>query len=325
MEYTDPVVAREELPESETPVDATTTETNEKTQDAIHRLESDIDSAYSSIESKFSALWSSASQNAQGILAKVDFEQRRKELMEQLNAAKANINNNKLVQDNVQSIEKQLKTLGEQVKALETKVDLKKLSTQANSALDTLDSKLEIVEQQAGKYMNQFTSFFSSMIALESSTPSPAKEQETLFSSSALYGAAYGSSRYETDLFKLHTTESYYLDDTKDVAAELGLFNVEEKTLEIGALLQKYPETLEKLMNKLVPVQIPYNVFWYRYFKAEAEVKTSEQSRKELLTKKDTSKVSSPGQGSDEEEDEEFTWDDDEDEDEEVVKVEKNP
>lgn len=317
MEFADPVVAQAELPETSTPAEVL--ESNKNTQDAIHRLEDDIDSAYSSIEQKFATLWSSASRNAQGLQEKINFEQRRKELLEQVKSAKVNINNNKVVQENVQSIERQLKELGEQVKALESKIDFKTISTQANSALDTLDSKLEIVEKQAGKYVSQFTSFFSSMVSID---PTPqTKEPETLFSASSLPSAAYGSSRYDTDLFKLHTTESVYLGDSKDIKSEVDLFKVEEMTAEISALLQKYPDSLEMLMNKLVPEHIAYNVFWYRYFKLEAELKANELKRRELLTKKESGKDSAIGHV-DEDDEEEFTWDDDED-DEEVVKVEK--
>ncbi|EEQ41546.1 hypothetical protein CLUG_05674 [Clavispora lusitaniae ATCC 42720] len=308
----------------------TNSSANEKTEEVIHKLEEDIDSAYSSLEARFSSLWKNASSGAQSLQDKMGLEERKKKFMDQLKSAKENINNNESVQHNISSLENQLKDLGEHVKGFESKIDFKTISDQANKALDSLDSKLEGIEQQAGQIVSSFASFFSSMVSIDKPAKPEIKEPETIFSTSAVSSAAYGSTRYETDLFKLHTTESRYLEAFENEEEELKSFDAESKTTDISSLLKKYPDTLEKLMNSLVPVKIPYNVFWYRYFRLENELKENELKRKELLSKKDLSKDKSSANeedGEEDEDEEDFTWDDDEDEEEEeddaAVPVEK--
>lgn len=315
MDLSDPIVA----PEGQ--IDTKNTEpSNEKTEEVIHRLEGEIDQAYSSIEAKFQTLWTNASKNAHDVLEKLKLDEKKAALVAQLNTAKENINNSKLVQDNVQSVDAQLKEIGEQVKGLEKKIDFASLSSQANSALDSLDSGLEYVEKQAGKYVSQFSSFFSSIVSVEPEETPKDAEPETLFTNPKFLGGNYGSTRFDSELFKLHTTESLLLDSSKDTEEK---FDVESKTNEIADLLKQYPDTLEKLMHKLVPVELSYDTFWKRYFRLEDEIRANEQKRKELLSKKE--KTEAEDEEGDEDDDEDFTWDDDEEEDDDVVKVERVP
>lgn len=319
MDLSDPIVNQASQGTKTPTPDEKPVPHDEKTEEAIQRLEGEIDLAYTAIEGKFLELWSNASKNAHDIQEKIKFDEKKAALMSQLSTARENINNNKIVKDNVQSVETQLKELGEQVKGLEKKINLEKISTQVDSALDTLDSGLEYVEKQAGKYVSQFSSFFSSIVSVESAEPPAAveaKEPETIFTNPKYPGGNYGSTRFDSELFKLHTTESLYLENAQDEKSEK--FDAEAKTNEISDLLKKYPDTLERLMNKLVPVEISYETFWGRYFKLEDELKESEQKRKELLAKKE-----STNPADEEEDDEEFTWDDEEDEDDDVVKVER--
>lgn len=322
MEFTDPIVAQEELPDHKAVNEEGNT--NEKTQKAIHRLEEDIEVAYSTIETKFSSLWANASESAQGLQEKMKLEDRRKEIVSQITAAKNNINNNKMVQANIQSAEKQLKDLGDHIKSLESSIDVKSISSQANKALDSLDSKLEIVEQQAGRFVSLFASFFSNIVSIDSPKDSSKKEPETIFSNSGIPGAAYNSTRFETDLFKLHTSEHFYLDDSDDSTNDDGYFDIEEKTLEISNLLKKYPDTLEKLMNKLVPVEISYSKFWERYFKQELKLKENDQKRKELLSSESEVKAKLSLENASDDDDEDFTWDDDDEDEEKNEEVSKH-
>lgn len=310
MEFADPIVAAEEISKSE----ESELEPKSQTQNAIHRLEDDIDSAYSAIESKFSSLWANASQGALDLQEKMKLEERKQSLIDQVSKAKENINNSRLVQENIQSVEKQLKEISEQVKSLETKVPVNTISSQANRALDSLDSKLEIVENQAGKLVSLFTSFFSSIVSIDSPKEESIKELETIFSSPGIPGAAYSSSRYDTDLFKLHTSEHFYLngnvEDNHDVA-------IDGKTEEISSLLKQYPDTLEQLMNRLVPVEILYKKFWSRYFVQEQRLRENERSRKELLSKDELNSGADLSKDFEEDDEEDFTWDDDDDDEEE--------
>lgn len=320
MEFIDPVVAADELTANSD--GKTSQENHNQTEEVVHKLEDEINNAYTLVENNFANLWSNALKNANNLQERYKFEERKKELVEQLNKAKTNLGNKEIVQDNIKNIETQLKDLGEHVKNLETKINYENLSTQANNALDSLDSTLELVEKQAGKYVNQFTSFFSSIVSIDSNDESSnsRNNSETIFSNEN-----YGSSRFDNELFKLHTNEAYFTSpESKEEEEELKNFKSDNKTEEISQLLEKYPNTLTKLMNDLVPVKVSYNLFWYRYFKSEDAMKISDQRRKELLEKnsdpesKSQDKKSTSISTSDAEEEEEFTWDDEDDEDEAV-------
>lgn len=289
--------------------EATKGQSSDKTEEVIHKLENEIESVYNTIESKFSSLWSNASKSAQELQEKMNLEQRKNELIELLNNAKQNVSNN---------ISLHAPTDGEtgeeatQAKSLDSGVNFEAISTRANKALDTLDSKLEVVEQQAGKFMNLFSSFFSGIVAIDQ--PPKAAPVETEKSQIVSFpNSYYGSTRYDAELYRLHTTESSYLNNADKGVSELEAFDVLTKTTEISSLLKKYPETLERLMNQIVPVKISYKEFWFWYFKAEDELKNNEEKRRQLLAKKDDESQTEATADADDDDDEEFTWDDDED------------
>ena len=298
-------MAQEELPKTEGVND-------NKTEEAVHKLEDEIDQAYTAVETRFAGLWSSASKNANELQEKYKLEEHKNQLLEQLSSAKTNINNRAKVTENLGQIEEQLKALSGHI----PEVDLKNLQQHASSTLDTLDSTLELVEKQAGKYVTQLTSFFSGMVSVDPGQQQQDEASETLFKTPLNTKENYGTSRYDSDLYNLHTTASIYTSDEADSEEELKKFNADTKTNEISKLLKEYPNTLTILMNDLVPVKISYELFWYRYFKAEAKLKESEKKRKELLKKKETKDVIE-----NDDDEEEFTWDDDEEED--VVDVAK--
>lgn len=293
MEFVDPIVTQDEAPEPKKGGDT-------KTDHAVQALESEIEKAYESVEARFGSLWSNATKNANELQEKYQVEEHRKQLLDQLKVAKDNINNKAKVTETLAQFEEQFK------KVPIPEVDLKKLQLLANDALDALDSKLEIVEQQAGKYVSQMSSFFTNFVSIaapQSDAKQVEEEPSTIFVAPSHPTSEYGTSRYENELFKLHTTAEYYTEPIEDDKADS--FNADSKTKEIAQLLEKYPNTLTKLMNEIVPVKVPYNAFWYRYFHHDDELKQAEKRRQELQK-----------ENSDEEEEDDFTWDDDEDEEE---------
>lgn len=159
---------------------------------------------------------------------KVSLEEYKQNFIKQLNTTKQSLNEKTSelhVQESLKSIEDQLK-----------KIKLQDISTQANSALDVLDSKLEVVEE-AGKYFGNFTSFLSNIVSISPGDDSTnnnnnANQQtkEVLFNSSLNQYNNYGTTRYDTDLLKLHTTEEFYLSDELDDENEIKDFNADEKT-----------------------------------------------------------------------------------------------
>ncbi|EDK45482.1 conserved hypothetical protein [Lodderomyces elongisporus NRRL YB-4239] len=304
---------------------------NARTEKTIEALENEIDKAYTLVESKFQELWKETTVNAQVLQDKYNVDEYKESLFKQLNSMKANLADNqnlKSVTENLKSFEVQLKEM-----KLEDKFRIKEIANTADHALDVLDSKLEIVEKEASKYISSFSSFFSSIVTIKSDTPPPeqteGKTRELLFSSNPHDYAHYGTTRYDNDLFKLHTMQTYYLDEGNDDNQEDGFkqFNVDLKTNDIEALLKKYPNTLTNTMNDLVPVKVSYNKFWYRYFKHDNKLKEMERQRKELLAKEKSEKkrgdknninTNDDGDEEGEEEDDEdnFNWDDDDEEEE---------
>ncbi|KAJ5367830.1 hypothetical protein N7541_001771 [Penicillium brevicompactum] len=110
------------------------------------------------------------------------------------------------------------------------------------------------------------------------------------------------ATRFEAQLHVIHSNlESFTKDPISDEwAAFKKEFNVESKTDEIAADLEKYPE-LRSAMEKLVPEQVEYAQFWTRYYFLRLVVETEEKKRKELL------------KGANAEDEEEVGWDDDSD------------
>lgn len=301
-----------------------TTETAPLVSDETTEAQTQSDDLIKSLENKVSSFWAMASQhkpNGQGEGLE-SLSELKQDILTQISSAKESLAKNETLQSNVIFAENKLKEMAERVKTTDVGIDFNSVSSQANKALDTLDSKLEIVEQQATKFVSLLTSFFSSMVLVSPPKEEP-KEADRSFSS--VLAASYGNSRYESDLQKLHTTDSFYLSDELDNESELASFDAQSKSDEINDLIEKYPHTLKPLMNKLMPEQISYSTFWYRYFKREQQLKQQEESRKKLLsTPKKTLRKLLDGSNKlaetekagndDNEDDDDFTWDDEEDE-----------
>lgn len=196
-------------------------------------------------------------------------------------------------------------------------MDFDNLKEKANQALDELDSKLEKIEHQAGKWVNLFTSFFSTMVSVDEVSDSRQENNNNAEIAQAYPGASYGTSRYEMELFKFHTDESLYHPRDGDVN-ESDRANVQAKTNEISSLLEKYPETLLRLMKKLVPLKLSYDDFWSQYFAFEQDLKKSERQRKLLLSKEapslDEANKKGPRPDIELETEEDFVWDEEEEE-----------
>lgn len=284
-----------------------------KNYESIARIEEEIDSAYTMIENKFASLWSSASRNAQDLQKQGNLEKHKNGLIDQISDIRKSLVSNESNSHNESLVQEKIDNIKQQVEEYKSKVDMSSLTSKANQALDSLDSKLEIVEQQAGKFVSLFASFFSNVVSVNASTNDLEPDNKP-----KMPHTAYGSNRFESDLFQLHTSEGPYLSSGYDVLADFESFNVDDRSAEISGLLQRYPDTLERTMNKLVPIQTSYKEFWYRYFVNEAKLKSNDQARKELLAAEQIHKRDERngpiGDEQQEEDEEEFTWDDDDEE-----------
>lgn len=92
------------------------------------------------------------------------------------------------------------------------------------------------------------------------------------------------ATRFEAQLHVIHSNlDSFTKDPVSDKFPEFKkVFNVESKTDEIAADLEKYPE-LRATMETLVPETVEYVEFWTRYYFLRLVVETEEKKRKELL------------------------------------------
>ncbi|CCE85419.1 Piso0_005015 [Millerozyma farinosa CBS 7064] len=290
MDLADPLISQQVVDQSES-------SDKGKVDEAATKLEDEIDKTYEQIEGKITDLWKNASANAGALQEKYKLNKQRQHLMESLDAAKANINNGANWKEQLGHIENEIHDL----------------NTKANTMLDSLDEKLEVVEKQAGKYVNQFTSFLSGIVSVSPDNQAPSSadrgDSETIFAVPLNAAEKYGTSRFENELYKLHTSPGVFTDEKRDDSKELEEFNPDLKTDEISSLLSKYSDTLEKLMNNLVPVKVSYKTFWFRYFKKEKELKDAENKRKKLLSVKNKDP-----QDDSESENDKFDWDDDENE-----------
>ncbi|CAK9436745.1 uncharacterized protein LODBEIA_P12670 [Lodderomyces beijingensis] len=314
----DPIISEVDVPVTTGKPDSTEqNDINIKTEQTMEALEDRIDKAYGLVEHRFQELWKETSDNVHLLNDKYHLDEYKDNLRNQLSTMKESLRDSKNVKsvtDSLKSFEKQVENL-----KLEDRLRIKDFSKTASNALDVIDSKLELVENEASKYISSFTSFFSNIISI--SDPDVGKEAsqstETLFNSNLNQHVNYGTSRYDTDLLKLHTQHSFYTSDACDVAEDLKNFNADSKTGKIESLLKQYPDTLTSTMNELVPVKVSYNTFWYRYFANDDKLKSMEKQRRELLSReKQESEISgSTGKGGGDD-DEDFKWDDEEEEEE---------
>ncbi len=86
---------------------------------------------------------------------------------------------------------------------------------------------------------------------------------------------------------QLHAIQSSLESFTKDPVSEEyekweSEFDVEKKTDAIATELEKYDD-LRRTMEKLVPEEVEYPVFWTRYYFLRMVVETEEQRRREML------------------------------------------
>lgn len=195
------------------------------------------------------------------------------------------------------------------------------LTKKAQLYIDDLDRDLEVIENKAGSYLTKvgtdLKSYLKDAVNVErpgvSSTSGDAKENsEVLFNVPEDIRSQIYSTRLDAQLHALHTSKDPFLVKNEDPAWEpfLAKFDVDKKTDEIAADLEKYPE-LRKLMDEMV-AEIGYKDFWTRYYFMREQIAVQEEKRKQLLKETVTG-----------EDEEELGWDDDEEEDEEKVTSKK--
>ncbi|MCJ1282350.1 hypothetical protein MMC26_001673 [Xylographa opegraphella] len=111
------------------------------------------------------------------------------------------------------------------------------------------------------------------------------------------------TTRFDAQLHAIHSSLESFTKDPVSPEYEKWVtqgFNVEQKTSDIAADLDKYEE-LRRAMEKLVPEKVEYEQFWKRYYFLRMVVESEEQRRKDLLKGATLSNI------------EEIGWDEDSD------------
>ena len=93
------------------------------------------------------------------------------------------------------------------------------------------------------------------------------------------------TSRFDAQLHVIHTSSDSFAKDpsaNEEFTAWSSTFNIDAKTEDIAADLNKYPD-LRTTMEKLVPATIPYADFWKRYYFLRHGIETAEARRRDLL------------------------------------------
>jgi hypothetical protein len=122
-------------------------------------------------------------------------------------------------------------------------------------------------------------------IAPPSSEDVQAGKGEVLFASKDAEGKrVVHATRLDAQVHVVHCSLDSFLKDpsSREWEAWKDTFDVEKRTDEIARDLEKY-EQLRLAMEKLVPEQVEYKVFWCRYYFLRHVVETEETRRRELL------------------------------------------
>ncbi|KAG2193577.1 hypothetical protein INT47_006643 [Mucor saturninus] len=182
-----------------------------------------------------------------------------------------------------------------------------------NMDLTQLQEGLTNGTRSAEHYLQKFGTDVISALKNTVTVLGPEEQEVTVESNNESAPRIYAN-RKEALLAKMQTNESTYLTDPelskKDKEQEkkvLDTFNasfkIDEYTDEIAQLLNDYP-ALRETMDRLVPVQVSYALFWQRYFYHAWKIEQDEQKR-QLIVQGVT------------EDDADFKWDSD-DEDSQV-------
>lgn len=187
--------------------------------------------------------------------------------------------------ENLQSVEKLAQSYWSKMSVSVSKSVTESLST-GKAAIEKVQK-----ENNAGSFWSSWKPMLSGVIGSEDE-PSTQKD---------LSVGAMGGNRTELELRMLETDKSIYTNNKLPLDKE---FDADSKTVEIANLIRTNKD-LEKMMNELVPKEVPYADFWNIYFTHQKRILEMEERRKRILEEK---------LKNDDNADEEVAWDDDEDE-----------
>ncbi|KAI8094863.1 uncharacterized protein B0P05DRAFT_523726 [Gilbertella persicaria] len=178
---------------------------------------------------------------------------------------------------------------------------IKSVHLPENMDLTQLKEGLTNGTRSAEQYLQKFgtdviTALKQTVTVLEPEQPEQAE--------SSTPAARVYATRKDALIAKMQNNPDTYLKepdtkDTKVLETFNASFDIKEYTDEIAQLLEEYPN-LRDMMDKLVPVQVSYPLFWQRYFYHAWKIEQDEQKRQIIVQ-------------SNEDDEADFKWDSDED------------
>ncbi|KAI8990175.1 hypothetical protein BDB01DRAFT_780302 [Pilobolus umbonatus] len=177
-----------------------------------------------------------------------------------------------------------------------------------NMDLTQLKEELSTGTKSAEQYLQKFGSDVLSALKHTITVVSPEEEVDQTTETTLPTHPRVFANRKDALISKMQVNDDTYLkplefdqeEDKKVADTFCSSFKIDEYTFEIAELLNEYPE-LRQTMDRLVPVQISYPLFWQRYFYHVWKIEQDEKKR-ELIVK------------GVEEDEADFKWDSDEEE-----------
>ncbi|OBZ85346.1 BSD domain-containing protein 1 [Choanephora cucurbitarum] len=182
---------------------------------------------------------------------------------------------------------------------------IKSVRLPENMDLAQLKEGLTSGTRSAEQYLQKFGTDVMSALKQTVTVLEPEEEQKDEENNySASQTARIYATRKDALLAKMQDNPATYLEepsakDIKVLDTFNSTFHIEEYTDEIAQLLNDYPN-LREMMDRLVPVQVSYPLFWQRYFYHAWNIEQDEKKRQLI--------VQQPN-----EDDTDFKWDSDED------------
>jgi hypothetical protein len=161
---------------------------------------------------------------------------------------------------------------------------LSRLRAEAAKRLKDLQKAEDAADEALLKFGSNVRDFLKDAITI-APPADDAQGSTVLFESKDASGKrVVHQSRYDAQLHVIHTSAESFTKDPgpAEYAEWTKEFDVEKKTDDISADLEKYPE-LRTTMEKLVPDEIPYADFWKRYYFLRHSIETAEARRRDLL------------------------------------------
>jgi hypothetical protein len=165
---------------------------------------------------------------------------------------------------------------------------ISRFRAEAAKRLKEIEKAEDAADEALLKFGSNIRNFFRDAVSIAPPTDEKDKDGNTrvLFESKDQDGKrVIHTTRFDAQLHVIHSSLDSF---TKDPASpeyekwKTSGFDVEKKTGDIAAYLEKYEE-LRRAMEKLVPEKVQYAEFWKRYFFLRMVIESEEQRRKELL------------------------------------------